>query len=105
MTLVSGHPTCVIDESTCSAEAVGARIKTIRKAFKISQGRLAEICGVVPSAVGNWEQGRSRPTFRQAAEIAEEFDLTLDYIYLGRTFTLRHGIAGALESAANHPPA
>lgn len=86
------------------AEEVGARIKIIRTAHAISQGTLAKICGVVPSAVGNWEQGRARPTLAQAKAIADEFDLTLDYIFLGRSYTLKHGINNVLEAATakNH---
>lgn len=82
------------------AGEVGRRIKIIREAHQISQGKMAEAIGVVPSAVGNWEQGRARPTFSQAKAIADEYDVTLDYIFLGRLFTLRHGVASALETAS-----
>lgn len=82
-------------------ENVARRIVAIRAAFGISQGRLAERIGVVPSTVGNWEQAKSRPSFAHAELLADEFDLTLDYIFLGREFTLRAGVARRLASAAD----
>ncbi len=39
-----------------------ARIKTLRKAAGVSAAELAARLGLTPSAVMNWEAGRSSPT-------------------------------------------
>ncbi len=82
-----------------SAKSVGRRIRVIRAAFGVSQGDVAKICGVTNSAVGNWEQGRSRPEIDVITALVERFDLTLDYVFLGRTHSLKHEVALIISAA------
>ncbi len=67
-----------------SPQAIGARIRHIRRAFGLTQKQTGEICGTGHSTIGNWEQGTQKPTISQAQLLGEQLGLTLDYIFLGR---------------------
>lgn len=55
-------------------------LKNLREQRGISQAGLARRLGVGQSAVGNWESGRTRPTSKTMAKIAEYFDVSIDYL-------------------------
>ena len=76
---------------------VGVRIFEARTAHQLSQSELASRCGFSVTALSNWENGRQRPSIAAAKKIVDLFDLTLDYLLLGRTATLRHSVAQHLE--------
>lgn len=67
-----------------SPQAIGARVRHIRRAFKLTQKKTGEICGTGHSTIGNWELGLQKPTIAQAQRLADRLGLTLDYIFLGR---------------------
>ncbi|MDO4679667.1 MAG: helix-turn-helix transcriptional regulator [Aerococcus sp.] len=50
---------------------LGARIRTIRKNYGLSQKELADRLGVGVSAVSNWEKGRNQPSNENLKKIAE----------------------------------
>ena len=83
-------------EREYAPERVGKRIRLVRKSHGLSQSELARKCGFSVTALSNWENGRQRPSIAFAANIIDEFDLTLDYLYMGRMHTLRHGVATRL---------
>ena len=72
---------------------VAERLLAIRRAHDLSQVKFANECGVSATALANWEQGRQRPSIEAAKKIVDRFDLTLDYLLLGRTGTLKRDIA------------
>lgn len=73
-----------------SPESVAARLRLVRKAHGLSQGGMAAcVGGFTTSAYSNWEQGQSRPGIEPLVRIADHFDLTLDWLLLGRDHTLR----------------
>lgn len=74
-------------------DRVGKRIRSARQAHGLSQSELARKCGFSVTALSNWENGRQRPSIAFAENIIDEFDLTLDYLLLGRMATLRHSVA------------
>lgn len=80
--------------------AVAERLRLVRHLHGLSQAKFAQKADVSPSAYANWEQGRQRPRLSDAEKIANAFDLTLDYIFLGKTFSLRHEVAKAIEDFA-----
>lgn len=95
----------MLDPDQFSPEVVGARIRHIRRVFDKSQSAIAEMCGMGKNTVSNWEQGRQLPTIPQAVAIADELDLTIDYIYTGRTKTLMNSqavkvVADPVDTAA-----
>jgi len=71
---------------------VGRRILDARTAHGYSQSKLAKICGFSITALSNWENGRQRPALESAEKIIDLFDLTLDYLMLGKAETLKHSV-------------
>lgn len=53
------------------AQLVGVTLKKARKARGFTQAELASRLGVTGSAVGQWEQGRTTPSWRQAQQLEE----------------------------------
>ncbi len=60
------------------------QIKNLRKKAGMSQLQLAEKLNVGPSAIGMYEQGRRMPAVEMLIEIANLFDVSLDYLITGR---------------------
>lgn len=85
-----------MSEAEHSPSKVGARIRLVRVAHKLSQSQFADLCGLNLSAIGNWEQGRQRPSIDASQKISDAFGLTLDYLLLGRLGTLKHDVATRL---------
>lgn len=88
-----------MDADDSTPAAVGARIKAIRRMHGLSQAKLARVVGTTPAAIGNWEQGRARPAIEQVRPLCDHFDVTLDYVFLGRSHTLKHATAQALAAS------
>ena len=60
------------------------RLNRLRRERGLSQEDLAEVVGVTRQAVQKWESGASRPDMDNLAALAQYFDVTLDYLVLGR---------------------
>ena len=60
------------------------QIKELRKAAGINQLQLAEKLHVGPSAIGMYEQGRRVPSVDTLIEMANLFDVSLDYLITGK---------------------
>lgn len=80
-----------------SAVEVGKRLRKIRAAHGLSQSAFAAQAGISASALANWEQGQSRPSFKFTDAICNAFDLTSDYIYFGKAGTLRYEVFARLN--------
>jgi transcriptional regulator with XRE-family HTH domain len=62
----------------------GERLKRLRKERDITQGQLAEVIGVVPSAVGKYERiPQSYPSVEALIKIADYFNVSTDYLLRG----------------------
>lgn len=59
------------------------KLKELREQNGISQAKLAQWIGVSRSAVAMWERGASQPDNDTLTELADFFDVTVDYL-LGR---------------------
>jgi transcriptional regulator with XRE-family HTH domain len=57
---------------------MGARLKQLREAAGLSQVRLAELAGVTPRTLQNWEYGKGTFDFDSAAKLADALGVTLD---------------------------
>ena len=55
-------------------------IKRLRKERKLTQEQLAEVLGVTVGAVYKWEAGLCMPEIRLIMEMADFFDLSVDYL-------------------------
>lgn len=64
--------------------ALAERIKQLRAEAKMTQEDLARELRVSKGAVGNWETGIRRPDPETLDEIADLFNVDMDYL-LGRT--------------------
>ena len=94
------------DTSAPDPIAVGARIRALRHEAAISQSGLANILGISPGAVGNWEQGQGCPTLKQGLKICTKFSVSLDYIFRGEIQQLAQGrgaILAELEELKHDP--
>ena len=60
------------------------QIMILRKASGMSQSQLAKKLNVGPSAVGMYEQGRRTPSVDILIEMANIFEVSLDYLVTGR---------------------
>lgn len=60
------------------------QIMILRKASGMSQSQLAKKLNVGPSAVGMYEQGRRTPAVDILIEMANIFEVSLDYLITGK---------------------
>lgn len=65
-------------------DGFGERLRRLRKDRDITQGQLAEVIGVVPSAVGKYERiPQSYPSVEALIKIANYFNVSIDYLLKG----------------------
>ena len=65
-------------------DGFGERLRGLRKDRDITQGQLAEVIGVVPSAVGKYERiPQSYPSVEALIKIADYFNVSIDYLLKG----------------------
>jgi transcriptional regulator with XRE-family HTH domain len=65
-------------------DTFGERLRKLRKEKDITQGQLAEVLGVVPSAVGKYERlPQAYPSVEALIKISEYFDVSIDYLLKG----------------------
>ena len=65
-------------------DGFGERLRRLRKEHDITQGQLAEVIGVVPSAVGKYERiPQSYPSVEALIKIADYFNVSTDYLLMG----------------------
>jgi len=57
-----------------------AIIKSLRKAKKLTQIQLAEAIGVSPGNVGDWETGKSLPSYTALIHLAKCLDVSADVL-------------------------
>ncbi len=55
-------------------------LKHLRELHNVSQGELAEYCGVKRQQISNYEIGQSKPSIDIAEKIADYFDISLDFL-------------------------
>ena len=74
---------------------IGENIKRLRKDRSMTQEQLAEAMGVTVGAVYKWENGLSMPEIRLVVELADLFEISVDYL-LGYEMGER-GVEAAVE--------
>ena len=62
---------------------IGERITSLRKEKDISQAELAKRMGVSRQAVSKWEQGSSSPDTDKLIQLADIFDVEVEYLATG----------------------
>ena len=56
------------------------RLKQLRQKKGLTQGELAGILGLQPTAISNYESNRNEPSFEKLIALSKEFDVTCDYL-------------------------
>lgn len=56
------------------------RLKQLRKEAHLTQKQLAEKLFVDQTSISYWETGKTKPDFDKQTELAELFDVSLDYL-------------------------
>lgn len=60
------------------------RLKELREEFGYSQKGFASLIGVPANTYNQWEKGNRQPDFQMMSQIADIFDVSIDYL-LGRS--------------------
>ena len=66
------------------AQEFGKRVKALRMGKGLTQEKLAEMLNISFSQISRIESGRSTPSIDVMIELAELFQVSLDYLILGR---------------------
>jgi len=56
------------------------RLKQLRQKNKLTQGELANILGLKPTAISNYESERNEPCFDKLIALSKYFDVSCDYL-------------------------
>lgn len=56
------------------------RLKQQRQKHKLTQGQLAQILGLKPTAISNYESKRNEPSFDKLVSLSKFFDVSCDYL-------------------------
>ena len=67
-----------------NGKEIGKRIRTERKRNGLTQAKLAERLGISLNTIGRIEVGIRMPSIELFVELAELFEVSLDYLILGK---------------------
>lgn len=56
------------------------RLKQLRQKHKLTQSELADILGLKPTAISNYESKRNEPSFDKLIALSKYFDVSCDYL-------------------------
>lgn len=56
------------------------RLKALRQKHKLTQSELANILGLKPTAISNYESKRNEPSFDKLIALSKYFDVSCDYL-------------------------
>lgn len=56
------------------------RLKQLRQKNKLTQGELASMLGLKPTAISNYESERNEPSFDKLISLSKYFDVSCDYL-------------------------
>ncbi|MBQ8264006.1 MAG: helix-turn-helix transcriptional regulator [Oscillospiraceae bacterium] len=68
----------------------GKRLRSVRIEKKITQERLAEACSIALRTYQCYEQGVRKPSFDILVRLADELDVSLDYLLCRDEFIKKH---------------
>ena len=81
---------------------LGPRIAVLRRQAGWSQGELARQLQISPSAVGMYEQGRREPSVDTLVAIAEQLQVSTDFLLTGKIRTIQED-ARMIENLLDRP--
>lgn len=56
------------------------RLRQLRQKNKLTQSELADILGLKPTAISNYESQRNEPSFDKLIALSKYFDVSCDYL-------------------------
>ncbi|MDD3173081.1 MAG: helix-turn-helix transcriptional regulator [Herbinix sp.] len=56
------------------------RLRQLRQKNNLTQGELAKILGLKPTAISNYESERNEPSFDKLIALSKYFDVSCDYL-------------------------
>ena len=65
------------------SQLIGNRIRGFRKMQHLSQGELAERCGLHPAYIGQLERGEKNATLESVQSICRGLQITMDQLFYG----------------------
>ncbi len=69
---------------TKDREGIGARIREARARRGLSQTKLAQLLGIPPQNVSDWERGVVTPSSKNLKKLAEVLEVSLDWLITGK---------------------
>ncbi|MCK5057074.1 MAG: helix-turn-helix transcriptional regulator [Candidatus Aminicenantes bacterium] len=66
------------------SEEVGTRIRNIRKAIKLKQKEFVTKLHIADTSLSDIENGKHNPNFDFLVNLAQEFNVNLDYVFFGK---------------------
>ncbi len=74
---------------------LGERIAALRRRAGLSQAELAQRLQISASAMGMYEQGRREPSVDTLVAMAQEFQVSMDFLLMGKIRTVQEDEAMA----------
>lgn len=68
----------------------GCRLNTLRKSKNLTAQAMADILGISIRTYRFYESDRSEPPYKRLIEIADVFNVSLDYLLCRDDFLLKH---------------
>jgi transcriptional regulator with XRE-family HTH domain len=82
----------------------GERIILHRKQLKMSQDDLAKKVGTSAPIIGRYERNEIKPSIEVAAKIADELNVTVDYLLTGSNMVMDKQLMKRMEDIEALPP-
>jgi plasmid maintenance system antidote protein VapI len=82
-------------------QQIGYRLKLLRNAFDLKPSEIADLLGIERTYWSRFENGKRAITDTVAVALVERFDVTLDFLILGRWEKLPFDLAERLRAKAS----
>lgn len=69
-----------------SGETFSQRLQRLRERRRIPRRVLSELCGLHHDAIRRFERGTQQPTLEELVQIADFFEVSLDYLSCRQNF-------------------
>lgn len=79
-----------------SAKTIGARLRQLRLANKLTQEQLGEKCGVTKGMVSQWESDDFVPPTERLLMLRNSIDFSMDWLLMGEPSTTENAREDAL---------
>lgn len=86
-------------DATMHKRKVGSHLKMAIEALGLRQHQVAKEFGVSPSKLGNWVRGDNYPDEYFVKRFCERYQVSADWIYLGKVYGMPSPLADTLWKA------